>query len=841
MFAMLRMLLWALWGAAILLSPSCCFSESNVSEMKPAACIAPRTFSWEALAEPENLFWPAYFWSWNGPLEPDVLRRELADMAAHDARSVCAMPMPHEFRPDIMNNRMDVDYLSPDFFERVKVAVNEAARLKMNYWLYDEGGWPSGQAAGRVLRENPDAAVQVLTRDQEGKWNPQREGRVDLLNPQTTETFIKLTHDRYANAVGEHFGKTIKLMFSDEPAFRHADLGKLVPWPREAASIFQQRFGYDVLPKLDAFNVTKVQDLTQEQSQIRVDLFDFWSKQFCDAYFSPLRDWGRRHDLASSGHLGGEDETINAIRHGFGHVMRPLRAFDVPGVDAIWRQVFPSKETNHHFPKFASSAMHQNGSALAFTESFCVYGNGITPAQMKWIVDYQYVRGLTLLVCGLYPLSTQDHLMTHERPHFGPTNPCWDLLPDFHRYVARLGYVMACGQPDIEVGLYYPVRDLWASGNPADPAAIGHDAIAKALLQRQCDFDIVDDDVLGSPTTHIESERLAIGPMRYRTIVVGPTHWMTDAAQHQLEAFQAVGGQVVRVDDIQKIGAALASIAPTVQCDPPTSGLRVTERKWSHGGAVFLFNEGGEAYHGTIVVDLEGPLQEIQPATGLAESVEVASSSNGRQTIAVDLAAGESKLLLAQAPENAAKPRPSAVHKIGETVDLADGWTARVDRHYVAGEHDYEIQPSPSPEFKPTALGRWATTLGLGEDFSGHVVYRRTVQIPESARGRRLFLDLPNVEYAAQVSVDGKKVGCVLWSPWRIELPAMTDRTEFVLEITVANTLANELTSARVRDAWAQRKGPGWPSCYHQRALDFEKESRGGGLVGPVQLRIATP
>jgi hypothetical protein len=30
------------------------------------------------LSEPENLFWPAYFWYWNGPLTPDVLRQQLA-------------------------------------------------------------------------------------------------------------------------------------------------------------------------------------------------------------------------------------------------------------------------------------------------------------------------------------------------------------------------------------------------------------------------------------------------------------------------------------------------------------------------------------------------------------------------------------------------------------------------------------------------------------------------------------------------------------------------------------------------------------------------------------------
>ena len=121
------------------------------------------------------------------------------------------------------------------------------------------------------------------------------------------------------------------------------------------------------------------------------------------------------------------------------------------------------------------------------------------------------------------------------------------------------------------------------------------------------------------------------------------------------------------------------------------------------------------------------------------------------------------------------------------------------------------------------------------------MTYRRTVKIPETLRGGRAVLDLGAVEYAARVRVDGEDMGCVLWNPWRLELPSLAGRSEFELEIAVSNTLANELTSQRVRDAWSNRKGPGWPGPYHERELKFETESRGGGLLGPVRLQRATP
>jgi hypothetical protein len=87
------------------------------------------------------------------------------------------------------------------------------------------------------------------------------------------------------------------------------------------------------------------------------------------------------------------------------------------------------------------------------------------------------------------------------------------------------------------------------------------------------------------------------------------------------------------------------------------------------------------------------------------------------------------------------------------------------------------------------------------------------------------------------VFCDGKPAAYLLWPPGQVELPPLAaGRHE--ITIRVANTLAGELTSRRVAEAWKAKSGPGWPSPYHERALVFEKESRGGGLQGPVRLRV---
>lgn len=811
-------------------------SQLDAQDTSPPHVVRARQFDRTQFDNPEAIFWPAYFWLWNGPLEPAILKHQLQDMAEHSAKNVCVLPMPKDFRPDSTANRMDVDYLTTEYFERVKVAVDEAARLGMHYWLYDEGGWPSGQATGRVVGSRPDLASQVLRVDAEGTWSVQKSaGRPDLLNPDTTETFLSLTHEKYRDAVGNHFGKTIRLVFTDEPAYPAVHDGREVPWTDHAGNLFSKEFGYRLEDRLpSAFRRVPASEFSPADLQTRIDAFDFWSRRFQQAYFDRIRTWCRQHEgLAHGGHLGGEDETLGATRYGFGHVMRPLRAMDVPGVDIIWRQVFPGQR-NHHLPKFASSAAHQNGTALAMTESFCVYGNGLTPAQMKWLIDYQYVRGLNLLVAGCYPLSTDDHHMLGERPHFGPVDSLWDDLPKFHRYVARLGYLLACGEPVIETALYYPVRDLWATGGESS-AADTHDALAQTLFEHQCDFDVIDDDLLSDPQSHVANGRLHAKNMKYRTIVVGFTKHMSPRSHELLVELERTGGRVIQIDSLNEIADAISKITPTVELIPSSTDIRCQVRRWEQGGLAYLFNEGASTYDGRVAIPLAGQPVVVEPSEGGWTQIVDAERKEDQWVIPIQLSPGEAQIVLfgESIVQHAQKPWRSA-----ESLELSEGWEARPLRQHRVGPHNYEVVTLKNEADRPVALGNWNALVG--PDFSGTVEYRHQVNLPKHWYGKRLRLNLGEASYAARVRIDGKEQGVALWSPMTIELSPPEYQHEFLLTVEVTNTLANEITSERVQNEWAQRSGPGWPGPYHQRALEFEKQSRNGGLFGPVRLELCT-
>jgi hypothetical protein len=830
--------------------------------------------------QPDAVLWPAYFWLWNAPLDPDRLRAQLKDMAAHDARSVCMLPMPHGFRPDSTNNDLTPDYLTAAYLERVREAVEECARLGMTWWLYDEGGWPSGQALGKVIDGHPQLTRRTITRElipadkpftvpmdalglvveetepkvlRPGEtWSPATltetahlyrigtGGPVDLLNPDTTARFLDLTHERYAAGLGKHFGKTVRFMFTDEPAAGMPQSPKSLPWFLGLEQEYEAQCGRSFLSDLPRFFVEPDQHIPVESARARVALYDLMTRRFATAYFERLKNWGRRHGLASGGHLGGEDETFGAVKYGFGHLLRQLRQMDVPGVDLIWRQLFPGREGQSNFPVAAASAAHQNGTRFALSESFCVYGNGLTPTQMKWLTDYQYIRGVNLLVIGCYPQSTRDHHMTGERPHFGPMNPLWDHLPGYHSYVARLGYVLSVGKPLIRTALYYPARDMWAWGLAAKEAVDSYEAIGLELMSRQCPFDLIDDDLISLGT--IDRNELVVGAMRYETIICGCVKWMHPSARRQLEAFAAAGGKVLCVnhgpgiDGLPEEGPSrsftIGSSMKVAQCAtplitivPPCREVRVAARQLKDQRMVVVFNEGQSAYRGAMAAT-GVHVSELDLITGAITRGEVVE-----QHVALDLGPGETRAyLLSRARVGFA--RRGLVPQERITIDPAEV-RAVSGRQIVVGEHDFEIRIHKFENVPLIQSAVWKTWLG--DDYSGEVDYEFVLNVPAEWVGSLLQLETGPLEYAATVLFDRQKVGHLLWSPWRVVLPKCDPGTH-TITIRVANTLANELTSDRVSQAWAQKQGPGWPSPYHKRALEFERESRGGSIAWPIQL-----
>ena len=99
-------------------------------------------------------------WVWNDMLTEEQIRDTLRDLAGQKVKQVFVHPRPGLMTP----------YLSADWFRLWKVALDEAERLDMNVWIYDENSYPSGFAGGWVPELMPESRGRGLAfRESQGR------------------------------------------------------------------------------------------------------------------------------------------------------------------------------------------------------------------------------------------------------------------------------------------------------------------------------------------------------------------------------------------------------------------------------------------------------------------------------------------------------------------------------------------------------------------------------------------------------------------------------------------------------------------------------------------------
>lgn len=779
----------------------------------------------EAFRNPPCEFSPAYFWMWNAKLDKTIIERQLNDMAANGMKSVCIHPFPREFAPGAFNTEMEPDYLTDGYVELFEHAIRYAAKLGMNAWLYDEGGWPSGGACGLVAKSDPEGRFCKRFLG----WGPKGDepfgihpqpyaahGRntPSVIEKGTTERFIELTHERYAKAFGDEFGKSVKFTFMDEPQMPSDHYGLQIGWAADFAEVFKERKGYDIMPYMPELIRRKHDILPDELNAKRIDFYEVKAYLFRERFMKPIQDWCHAHGLRSSGHLNGEDLPECSSRYGHGCTLAAFRMMDVPGVDVIWRQLYPSTDANpgaqSPFPRYASSVAHQLGEPYVLSESAGIYGNSVTPDEWRWLCEYQMVRGVNMFVFGYYAMSNAKQWMMLFEPHSGPVNPGWDFMRPFFDHLARVSALMAQGRAATDIAVFYDNRAFWADHAVAEAAANAHYAVAKTLDRMNCDYDFVEDDALAA--AEVRDGRIVVGKMAYASLVLPSSKWMSEGAKAKLAAFAQAGGRVVKPEEVP-------SIPRTMRIDGRMAPeLRVAKRMIGGKTLYYVVNESRWEVSVSLNFDGRGDVVRCDPETGRF----VATGVQGGGSCPWTFAPFDSALFLVGG--QADDPVPAAY--AGATIEPKDGWTVRKTVSHVVGKTDWEFHENADAAV-PTVLGDWREKMGY--DFSGKAVYR--VEF-ESVAGGEAELDLGRVCWSCGVRLNGKEVGKKFFGPYRFAVTLAKGRN--VLEVTVANLLANAVGSDVVRD----RIGRDFPPVagYDKRMRNYDREHNESGLFGPVTV-----
>ena len=775
---------------------------------------------------PENIYSPAYFWMWNDVLEPEKLKAQVDDMFLHGMRSLCIHPFPKEFRPGRFDSNMEPGYLTEAYFSIFSNVVDHAASLGMNVWLYDEGGWPSGGACGQIAAADAegrfrrrcigygDGSEEFAVRSV--PYGTGRGNYPSIIENGTVESFINRTHEQYKRYVGRHFGKAIQFTFMDEPSMDLGYFGHNLGWTSDFEEVFRSRKGYEIRPFAQRLQDEKY-DSAEDLVKARIDFYDVMSELFVERFMKPIKTWDNANGLGSSGHLDGEDMPESAAFYGHGALLSSLRAMDVPGIDVIWRQLFPANSANSgrqvQFPRYAASVSHQKGGMLALSESFGIYGNAFTPDQMKWLVDYQMVRGINMFVFGYYNVSNARQWMLLFEPHSGPVTPWWDMEKPYFDYIARTASILADGVPVVDVAVYFDSRAFWAGGSEARIAGMLHNVAGEILDGKNCEYEYVDDDAIASSA--IRDGRLCVGAMSYSTLVLPTSKRMRQDAISRLDEFKKQGGKVLTMDTIDRVEPS-CSISGYY-----APHMRVAKRRNGSETLYFVVNESVRDAYPIIHFAENGDIVTADPQSG--DFVAVKRDEKG---IEWHMPPCGSAIFIVGAKADRAMSDKKVVMKETNVVTLDKGWMVRPLVSHSLGEDDFVISKRYDAAV-PTTLGDWRTLFG--EHFSGKVLYTCRFN---TEKAEKMTLDLGKVGWTCSVKINGRELPGKFFGPFVWEIETLSG--ENVLEVTVANMLANAVSDPVKRAKVAEKYPPHPTYDSRQRAWDFENHE--SGLMGPVRL-----
>ena len=510
---------------------------------------------------------------------------------------------------------LEIPYLSEDFFRMVKVCIDEAEKRGMLAELYDEDRWPSGGCGGRTAEtealrmrylcaayrdENPPITPEtdrILARfavtpdlryrrlsGKDTRLEPgEREliflrriasgipwfngsAPADLLNPRTADRFLELTHEEYYRRFGKYFGKTVNSIFTDEPPAIYVNTvmnsdekglaGQPLPWTDRFAAVFRRRHGYTLIDRLPELWLPANR---QQSGQLRRDYFDTVAHLLYTGYFKRIGNWCRKHGIAFTGHLMGEDK-IGEQSGWNAEVTRQYRAMQQPGIDMLtshWQHYTTAKQ--------CSSVARQYGRQYRISEMYGAGGWQLSLTAMKAIGEWQYALGINRRCLHVGSYSIKGERKRDFPPDFGPFSGNQDAIRPLEDHFARLGAALSAGEEMRDLLVIHPLEDGWRDrcgaelfsyGRLACPADKNLITLVNTLLAEHLDFDLGSEEILAH-IGRVCNDFLHVGKARYRAVLIPEMEQIRPSTAELLKKFQQAGGRVFTLGKACPAGTAI--------------------------------------------------------------------------------------------------------------------------------------------------------------------------------------------------------------------------------------------------------------------------------------------
>jgi hypothetical protein len=157
--------------------------------------------------------------------------------------------------------------------------------------------------------------------------------------------------------------------------------------------------------------------------------------------------------------------------------------------------------------------------------------------------------------------------------------------------------------------------------------------------------------------------------------------------------------------------------------------------------------------------------------------------AHGVTTVELRFEPTESFFIVFRKPAVAVAATGANFAELETVAEVAGSWSVHFDPQWGGpGAVDFQT------------LDDWTQRPELGvKYYSGTAVYKKTIRLPAVKAGKKVYLDLGKVDHLASVSVNGRSLGVLWTTPWRVEITSAVKVGANTIEVAVTNVWANRL------------------------------------------------
>ncbi|MFC1537831.1 glycosyl hydrolase [Candidatus Latescibacterota bacterium] len=524
---------------------------------------------------------PSPFWTWNGEMETPEIETQIRDMKKKG------------FGGFFMHagSGLKTEYMSDDWMKAVRRAMEVANELKIEAWLHDEEKQPSGFSGSKTAdqteinlpvaltwipdagsldnsivvlaysRKAEDGTTECITEkpedmadtgafyahtvlDDESSDNVEQ--YTDLLDPESSKTFMDSIHEKYLKLFKYDFGEHLPGFFTEDPNVKRSGSDNTTvsfPWTAGFADYFEKLHGYSPLGHLH-----HLLGSSPDGFKFRHDFRLAVNERFIEAYTIPISTWCKEHEIKLTGNLPGEHDFSGMTAAG-GAVMAHYEYMDIPGVNYRERGIRGLKSL-----KQAASVANQLDKTRIIGRVFGSTGFGITFEDMKSEADLNCALGVNFISPQHVLYSMIGETKTDNPPSFSYHSPSWEKCKVINDYIARCSWAVSQGFDSASVLVMSPMTSVYGAfdvqsengGDTAQAIEQSFDNVIGELLAEHIAFDIGDERIL-SRHGSVSDKTLRIGRGKYKCVILPSSLTWKSSTIDLLEKF---GGKIIIMGDI---------------------------------------------------------------------------------------------------------------------------------------------------------------------------------------------------------------------------------------------------------------------------------------------------